>query len=233
MRSLSLFLSLAFLLPVHSTFAAGDDGEPSVFDRETVISFYTLESAHQRIDPDAIDSELLSAAIFFETNVRRIEHGLKPLDHLPKLREAAAMQTEIMAERNVLAHVNPERPERRTPWQRIEEVGLDPKFAAENVATHFLLDYKSGKPFYASIEGDRQVFSYQPDGDPIPYHTYLSFASSLLDQWMDSPEHRKNILDENPTHLGCAARLSRREGTMDVCYCAQEFFTAMPQPTAQ
>jgi len=64
--------------------------------------------------------------------------------------------------------------------------------------------------FYARVEDERLVFSYEPEGDPIKPHTYVGFALSLLDHWMNSPGHRKNILDKNPAHLGCAARLARR-----------------------
>lgn len=229
MKRIFQVLLLPLLLPLPLTHAAENE-ERSVFDRETMVSFPTLAGANQPIDPQKVDFDLLSAAIFFATNERRIAEGLEPLKDLPKLREAAAMQAEIMLERSAIAHVNPGRPERETPWKRVKKVGLDPRFAAENVATNFLLAYESNKPFYARLEDERQAFSYEPQGDLIKPHTYVSFASSLLDQWMNSPGHRKNILAETPTHLGCAARLARREGTMDVFYCAQVFFAPMTPP---
>mgnify|MGYP002380490786 FL=1 len=68
-------------------------------------------------------------------------------------------------------------------------------------------------------------FRYTEKGPPIATHTPLSFAEALLNQWMESPGHRENILRKTPTHLGCHASPALNEMHMPVFYAAQVFVT--------
>lgn len=104
MKRIFQVLLLPLLIPLPPILAAENE-DRSVFARETVVSFPRLAEANQLIDPQNVKSELLSAAIFFETNERRIAEGLKPLEYLPKLREAAMMQAEIMLDRRAIAQL--------------------------------------------------------------------------------------------------------------------------------
>ena len=118
-----------------------------------------------------------------------------------------------MAERNVLTHANPDAPELRTPSDRVRAAGLVPGFVAENVATHFGIRYRSGSPIYRVDRDGRRGFSATPGGPPIPPHTYLTFARSLLDQWMASPGHRQNILSKSARmEAACTPRRTPRAG---------------------
>lgn len=73
-----------------------------------------------------------------------------------------------------------------TMSQRIEAAGIDFQTAGENIA-------------------------YRPIGS-----TYAETAKALLDQWMNSPGHRANILEDNFTHLGCGVAFFR--GDYNVMY---------------
>jgi uncharacterized protein YkwD len=57
-------------------------------------------------------------------------------------------------------------------------------------------------------------------------HTYASFAARVVDDWMNSPPHRANLVNPELTSLGCAARtcLSWR-GRQEQIYAVQVFFT--------
>jgi uncharacterized protein YkwD len=185
-------------------------------------SFAKLPEAGAQIDPQHINQDLLDAAVFHETNRRRQERGLTALAFHEKARTMAQIQARAMARGQFVEHTNPERG-KRTLSDRATFVGLRPRFVAENVASSFGRRYKSGQPFYTREEGGRKIYSYEPNGKPIPLHTYLSFAEDLVESWMQSPGHRENILHKTPEYLGCACELSPNAGAMETFYCAQVF----------
>ena len=187
--------------------------------------FFQQAKVDKRIDLQHIDHSLLSAAIFQETNKKRKEHGKPQLGHLPRLDEAARMHAQDMAENEYVAHVNKREQELRTPLKRVREVGLENiRFVAENVASHFGIQYEPGKiVFPEKKDGDTEYY-YQPGGKPIANHTFRSFAESLLDEWMNSPGHRKNILSEQPKFLGTGCSVDADDKGMTKFYCVQLFF---------
>ncbi len=191
-------------------------------------AFRARPEAQAPIDLQNVDHTLLAAAVFHETNRRRREHDLPALKYDGQVWQAAAIQALAMAEGQFMGHAQPDSEKKATPWDRVQYVGLDPKFAAENVATSFGLDYESGKPFYTREEGGREIYSYEPGGRAITPHSYLSFAETLLESWMNSPGHRANILATEPEFLGCSQRQGKDARGMPVFYCAQVFFTPLP-----
>jgi uncharacterized protein YkwD len=189
-------------------------------------SFAKLAAARQVIDPDAVNYDLLDAAVFHETNRRRQQQGLAALKHDEKARVAAKMQSRDMAKGGFVDHENRD-PRKKTMSDRAKLAGLRPRVLAENVASTFGRRYKSGQPFYSREENGQTVYSSQPNGPPIPMHTYLSFAEALVDSWMKSPGHRKNILHVDVQYLGCACELPRNPNAMETFYCTQVFFTPL------
>ena len=190
-------------------------------------AFLAGDSATRAIDLDAIDHATLAAAIFHETNRVRAAHDLKPLAHAPALDEAAAMHARDMVAGDFFAHENPTDPAKRTPLDRVRLSGYVPRYVAENLATTFATQYEPGRPYYRVPGGA----SYTPDGPPLPMHTYASLARTVLQQWMNSPHHRENLMATQPTQLGTAARLQPRkpDDTMAKFDCVQEFGDPMPR----
>jgi uncharacterized protein YkwD len=184
-------------------------------------AFFALESTGRTIDPQKVDQALLAAALFHETNRLRQKHGRPPLRQDARLDAAARMHAGDMARKNYLDHINPHNPERRTPQDRALLAGFHFRFLAENVATHFTIQYQSGRAVYRVPAGTG--FSYRPDGPPIPRHTYRSFAAAVLAQWMNSPGHRRNILADPPERFGSDCRLRQEQGGLDQFYCVQLF----------
>jgi uncharacterized protein YkwD len=193
------------------------------FDKPAA-AFFAQESTGRPIDPQKVDQALLAAALFHETNRLRQKNGRPPLSHDARLDAAARMQATSMAQKNYLDHINRHDPERRTPKDRAQMAGFDFRFLAENVATQFTIQYQSGRTVYRMPAGTG--FSYQPDGPPIPRHTYRSFASTILAQWMDSPGHRQNILSDQPELFGSDCRLRPEQNGLDKFYCVQVFGAA-------
>ncbi len=187
----------------------------------TPAQFATSERAKESLDMEHVDADLMSAAIFHETNKRRAENHLPALRHLAKLDAAAAMHAKDMAEGGWLEHENPNDTKKRTPRDRVKLAGLDPSFIAENIATEFAIKYESGKPYYPMGNGNA---SSTPNGPAIPHHTYVSFAKALLDDWMNSPGHRQNILSSEAKSLGTAAYPAKaKDDEIPQFYAAQEF----------
>jgi uncharacterized protein YkwD len=193
----------------------------------TPKQFTETKEAKQEIRFDAVNSELLSAAVLHETNRRRAEKGLPPLKHHAKAQQAAEIQSKIMAKRGSISHDNPENPRYDTMPKRVRSVGVNAGFAAENVATAFGLQYHSGRGFYKREAAGKAVYSYLPNGPAIRPHTYESFARALVDAWMNSPGHRDNILHKEPQYLGVSCVGASGESGMPIFYCTQIFLAPM------
>ena len=169
----------------------------------TPAKFAGYRPANQEINFKQVDDELLSAAMFFETNLRRIKHHRKPFRYSPALRRAAFGHAKDMVERDFHGHVNPDDPTRRTLAQRLARVGVRGGARSENVA------YTPARR-YPGIPGKPGEFRIDPSRPPRP-HTYRSFARQVVDRWMASPGHRRNILSKATPYLGCGAFYCQKE----------------------
>jgi uncharacterized protein YkwD len=203
---------------------AGAASEDDLFTEHTANSFRKLPAANQPVDPERVNRRLLDAAVFHETNRRRATQNLEPLRYDSKAREAAAIQSRAMAKTGVVSHENTN-PKASTPSDRAQLAGIArPAFLAENVASAFGRRYRSGEKFYVRKENDHQIYSAEPNGPPIPMHTYLSFATAPLDSWMSSPGHKANILSKEAKYLGCSCMHGEEQTVMETYYCTQVFY---------
>lgn len=235
-RSLALLATLELLASIagisSSELKASDgDARPATAAvdpyAQSADAFLNGPAANRSIDDKDIDTALLRAALFHQTNRVRAEHKLALFSHARPLEEAAQMHADDMVAGHFFAHENPNDPSRRTMLERVKLEGYDPRYVAENLATQFVIQYESGRSFYVVPGG----VSYEPDGKPIPPHTYASFAAAVLESWMNSPGHRHNILAIEPRELGTGAAFqpSMKEGELAKFACVQEFGTPMPQ----
>jgi uncharacterized protein YkwD len=185
-------------------------------------------AAAQEVQISSINHDLLASAILRETNERRRQARLLPVKHEPKATEAAKIQSEIMRARGSISHDNPNNAGYRTLDLRVKSVGLNYRLIAENVATAFGLQYRSGTKFYPERKNGRTTFRNKPGGPPIPPHTYATFAKNLVDAWMNSKGHRENILRKDAEYLGAyCAPANAKDGEMPIFYCTQVFFTPL------
>jgi uncharacterized protein YkwD len=205
---------------------AGAETE-KLFTGFSASSFKKLPAARQPLDRDHWNEDLLSAAVFHETNLRREKHRLAPLAFRAEVRQAAGLQADAMAKWGFVDHVNPKEPKKRTLMDRIRLVELQPAFVAENVAMTFGLRYESGTRIYVREEGGRKIFSLEANGPSLPMHSYVSFAEALVDSWMNSEGHRANILNPQPRFLGAASAPGTSENGMPIFYSVQVFFAPL------
>jgi uncharacterized protein YkwD len=163
-------------------------------------SFHKEKRFNDTIDFANIDLPRLNALLFYLTNEIRISHKLPVLEYAKELEETAAMHSRDMVVYDFFGHENPFEAKKKTPNDRAAIYGIMNPYIAENIAEDFGLQYKSGTQVYILGKGK---FSYGPQGDLIQPKTYLMLAGSLLERWMNSPEHRKNILSPHALQMGC------------------------------
>jgi uncharacterized protein YkwD len=133
------------------------------------------------------------------TNEARRKNGLSTLDPDDNLAVKAREKCDDMLRNNYFSHTSPGG---KTFEDRITE---------EKPAS-FRTMSRAGENIYM---GNR--FDYTVD--------VKTQARLIVDGWMTSPGHRKNMLDPDYTHLGVGVAAKGKE-----CYAAQIFATTKPHP---
>lgn len=197
--------------------------EDDAYSQHSWQSFNRIAALHEPIDFAEPDYGLLNAAVFFVTNQERAQRNLPLLSFSPGLRDVADHHARAMAAHDFVSHFNVHESRYRTLEQRGRVYGTDAH--AENVASNFLHKYRSNtyytpqpaRPYYEYYDSRRQL---------IPVLSYLEFAENLVDDWMSSSGHRRNILFRELKSLGCAVRIPEGAGTKNeipLAYCVQNF----------
>ena len=183
-------------------------------------TYHTQQKFQARIDFAAVNVPLLNEAICHETNVERAKHGRRALPTRPVLEKAAQLHADLMVRDGFFAHQHPSLKEYKTPMERNRLAGvLNPK-PAENIAVVIGFPYKSKQKVYGSGRGN---FSLTPNGPLLKAHTYVGLARAALNQWMNSPGHRKNILSASAVSMGCAARFTWHDVNFPAFKAVQNF----------
>ena len=126
---------------------------------------------------ETVSSEAVEDFVHAEVNDRRAEHGLDPIEWDGTIASVSRAHSADMAEREYFAHVNPDG---EGPHDRFEAVADYCRAYGENVAMTWV---------------DRSV-ERPDDGEIDEYRTAEELAEGLVEQWMQSPDHRDAILEE-------------------------------------
>lgn len=173
----------------------------NLYEKYDNNSFQSISKVNTKIDFANIDYPLLNAAIFFETNRRRTEMSLPPFMFSPALEKAAMQHSMDMVKLDFYSHTSPVEG-RETPKKRMESYGIGNAYTAENINIGFGIAYEGGRPVFTPGQNKGNFFSYDLNGVPLPPQSYRSLAVALVDSWMNSPGHRRNILNTNLKFLG-------------------------------
>jgi uncharacterized protein YkwD len=174
--------------------------EQDYYSGYTYLNFRTDKRYSEMLDLRNPDLARLQAVIFFLTNEIRVKYKLAPLIYSGKLEEAAHMHAEDMVKQHFFSHMNTQTASKYSPNDRAKLNKISNPFLAENIIEGYGLQYTSKKTVYLRGKGN---FSYKPDGELLKPHTYLSLGEVLLTGWMNSKDHRKNILSHDALQLGC------------------------------
>lgn len=139
----------------------------------------------------------LERRIFQLTNEARRKNGLPALEPDSTLMTTAREKSDDMARRHYFSHTNP------------EGKTLIDRFDDEKPAQIGLLG-KLGENIHMGRRND--------------YSDVKTSARVIVDSWMISPGHRKNILDPAYTHLGVGVTIKGKE-----CYATQCFGQKLSQ----
>jgi uncharacterized protein YkwD len=162
--------------------------------------------ASKPVAADTFDGKLLAQAIFAETNRIRHEVHRKPFKPDARLDKAAAGHVLTLALTQTLAHQSP-LASRETVEARIESAGLQPTVVRENLARMPVLEQANGS-------------NRRP--------TYAELAGRIVQGWLDSPDHRDNLLSTDVTHVGVATRLVLVPVRTEAVFVVQVFCTPAP-----
>lgn len=158
------------------------------------------KKAAQTIVPTGrINQNLLDDAIRAEVNYHRCRAGLpKVADAGNGLAKQAKRHSQWMAKSQQLTHRSTV-PGAATLKQRVKASGLKFRTGSENIGMvhRYQIDNRRFK-----IKGQCQFASYE--GQPLPAHSYASLARHAVSLWMNSPGHRKNILDRRVKRVSTA-----------------------------
>lgn len=139
--------------------------------------------------------------MLIETNAARARHGLAPVEASPILDAAAVEFAEHLARTGQFGHIDLTRPGMEQPGDRVRAAGGTDVLAAENLITETWLQVDGGEQMFVLDEG-RHLYSRTPDGPAIPPHSTRSIARSMVERWLDSPGHRRNLLDVEGKQMG-------------------------------
>lgn len=171
-------------------------------------TFNAFEAAQKKVLlTDTIDYHLLNACIVFHTNVYRVKMKKKPVQFSAPLRDAAVFHAVQMNEKNFFSHTNAYNKKMKTPVQRATYFGYPNEVVGENITREFALHYKEKQPF---IKEGNTFYYANLKKEVIQHYTYDELAESIVASWINSPPHKKNMLMNFYTHIGCAAIIENK-----------------------
>jgi uncharacterized protein YkwD len=176
----------------------------------------------EQIDLNNVNYKLLAEVIFHLTNEIRIKNKLEPLTYSDELSMAATMHAHDMVKYDFFSHFNEKEESKKTPNDRARLCKIVNPALAENIIEGYGLKYQSNHSVFLRGKGK---FSETPNGEIIPPHTYLSFGEVQLTGWMNSKDHRNNILAKEALQIGIGAAsfVNKSFNDMPTFYVVQNF----------
>ena len=170
--------------------------------------FEDLPEVRKIIDLQNPDYELLDAAVFQVSNKVRVKEGKKELQYLPLLHRSASYHAQAMIDLEFYDHYNLRQLSYLTPDKRITAFGGVFHYTSENIAQYDIIN--TGQEYCPSrLKNGRFRYLNCETHKPYRPYTYIAYAAAVVNGWLHSPSHRKNLLSENYQYLGCAVRISK------------------------
>ena len=175
-------------------------------------------TANSRIvSADALDQSLFNDAVLHYVNVERCSRGLAPLRSDNNLIQATQQHSDHMARNAYVSHSSKQAGYRNLQ-DRLSKARVRYNIAGENVAKSFVFAFDRRNVGAQS----RCNFKFS-NGTTVPRHTYDSLAKDLVVLWMESPAHRKNILENSFNRAGATIGVNIDPNFCGTVYVAQNF----------
>jgi len=176
----------------------------------------------QEIDPANFDRKLLEEAIFEATNAARLRLGYSSLEHDPVLDTSATYQAYRMLREGKLEHLWPRDRNFGKLKSRIGFFGGGFVNMGENIARNFILAVANGEQYYLNDEG--QAITRKKKR--IPNKSYRELAEESVEDWLNSPGHRANLLGPfDYLGVGVSPLIAIEKGPNFDVYLCQNFGT--------
>lgn len=154
-----------------------------------------------------INFEELNYRIFEETNAARLRHSLNRVEYSRELCLISSLHSTQMKKYNFFSHTNSFNLLFKDLSERVSYFELSFSKVTENIADIPFLDSGNEKVFEMRKVNNETLYYSTKTGKQLFYYNIDSFSDFVIDAWMNSKGHRKNILDHEVTHLGCGAVL--------------------------
>ena len=148
-----------------------------------------------------LNLKLVSKWILFYTNIERVKNNLAPVQYDESLEQAANWQAEYCVKIQTLDHMASVSG-MRTPKDRIENYGGRCGNCGENLTVKFAIN-SEGIPYIIRKDSAGTFFDY--GAKTIKWRNEQEMGYAMVDSWMKSPGHRKNILGSGFKWLGAGA----------------------------
>lgn len=177
----------------------------------------SAKAANTVVPQTRIDQSLLDQAIRVEVNFHRCRAGLSRVtDASARLSREAEKHSKWMARTQQLTHRSTVAGA-ATLSQRVKKAGVRFRTGSENIG--MVHRYQIDNRRFKIIDSNACQFRTN-DGQPLPAHSYASLARHVVTLWMNSPGHRKNILDKRVRETTTAVAFDPRAQ-----YCGQYWLT--------
>lgn len=159
------------------------------------------QAAETVVPAGRINQNLLDDAIRVEVNYHRCRAGLSPVSDAGNgMARQAEKHSQWMARTQQLTHRSTIAGA-ATLRQRVKNAGIRFRTGSENIG--MVHRYRIDNRRFRILSSDScQFASYE--GEALPAHSYASLARHVVGLWMDSPGHRKNILDHRVRKVSTA-----------------------------
>lgn len=178
----SAILSVLFLCIAPMSLHAQSWNE-SMYNSYSYRTYTQYAPFNEVINPSQFDARLLNAAVFYETNRQRVLNNRTPFRYDYALEVCAHNHTYDMVTQDFFSHTSTV-VGKKTLSDRMRQVGYTNVACAENI-------------LYRTIGST---------------DTYSDCARKIVDQWMHSDGHHKNILNPTYTHLGTGTAIYLKDG---------------------
>ena len=177
-------------------------------------------AASTLVPAKGIDQDLLDAAIRVEVNYHCCRAGLRAVsDAGTGLAKQAKKHSTWMARTGKLTHKSTVSGS-ATLKQRIKNSGVRFRTGSENIG--MVHRYQIDNRRFRIIDAGSCAFATS-DGQTLPAHSYASLARHAVTLWMNSPGHRKNILDRNVTSMASAVAFDPKAQYCGTFWLTQNF----------
>jgi len=177
----------------------------------------SAQAAGTAVPTKGIDQNLLDAAVRTEVNFHRCRAGMRNLGNAgQRLSGQSKVHSQWMAKHRKLSHKSNVRGS-NTLTNRLKTAGVKFRAGAENIG--MVSRYQIDNQRFRIVNAGACQFANNK-GQALPAHSYASLARHIVNMWMNSPGHRKNILNRKVTHVSTAVAFDPKSN-----YCGKFWLT--------